>query len=143
MAFKGETISDTLAAVIRGEPDWTLLPAGVPFSVQQLIRRCLNKDARQRLQSIGEARIAIENIMEGRDATLSGSRSGIGLSGISGAMPGSSISPAKENRVLKIIAGSALAVLLVAAGFLLASILRHDNSASTSAIRFAIDAVGR
>src|SRR3984893_16418274 len=73
MAFKGDTVSDTLAAVIRGEPEWSFLRANVPTGIQQLIRRCLNKDSRQRLQSIGEARIAIENVIEGRTAAMRGS----------------------------------------------------------------------
>ena len=73
MAFRGDTVSDTLAAVIRGEPEWSYLPASVPSEIQQLIRRCLNKDPRQRLQSIGEARIAIENVIEGRTAAMRGS----------------------------------------------------------------------
>ena len=130
MAFKGDTVSDTLAAVIRGEPDWTFFPASVPNEIQQLIRRCLNKDPRQRLQSIGEARIAIENVMEGRIVPMRSS-------GISAA-PSSAVAPEKENRALKILAGCALAALLVAAGFLLANLLHSGNARENSPIRFAI-----
>jgi len=60
MAFFGETVSDTLAAVLRAEPDWSLLPAGTPRSIVRLLHRCLEKDPRQRLRDIGEARIAID-----------------------------------------------------------------------------------
>jgi serine/threonine protein kinase len=63
--FEGETISDILAAVIRAEPDWSLLPETTPPSMKRLIRRCLEKDAKQRLQAIGEARIAIEKLLAG------------------------------------------------------------------------------
>jgi serine/threonine-protein kinase len=42
------------------EPDWEALPTTVPASIQRLVRRCLNKDAKQRLRDIGDARIAIE-----------------------------------------------------------------------------------
>jgi serine/threonine protein kinase len=59
-AFEGEDVSDTLAAVLRGEPAWATLPASLPTAIQTLIRRCLVKDPRQRLQAVGEARIAIE-----------------------------------------------------------------------------------
>jgi len=58
--FAGETTSDTLASVIRAEPDWSLVPDTVPARIRELLRRCLQKDPKQRLQAIGEARIAIE-----------------------------------------------------------------------------------
>jgi Tol biopolymer transport system component len=59
-AFDGETVSDVLASVLKLEPDWKALPAGTPVSIQNMIRRCLTKDRKQRLQAIGEARIALE-----------------------------------------------------------------------------------
>jgi serine/threonine-protein kinase len=64
-AFGGETTSDILACVIRAEPDWSLLPASVPPRVRELLRRCLQKDPKQRLRDIGEARIAIEETLTG------------------------------------------------------------------------------
>jgi Tol biopolymer transport system component len=63
MAFAGETISDALAAVIRAEPDWNALPRNTPPRIREFLRRCLIKDPRQRLQAIGEARIAIEETL--------------------------------------------------------------------------------
>ncbi len=51
-AFDGEDVSDTLAAVLRGEPDWTALPGHVPPAVRVLIQRCLTKDRRQRVGDI-------------------------------------------------------------------------------------------
>ncbi len=63
--FDGETITDVLAAVVRAEPDWSLLPAATPGVVGNLLRRCLKKDAKQRLQAIGDARIALEEILSG------------------------------------------------------------------------------
>lgn len=59
-AFSGETVSDTLAAVIRADPDWDALQADTPLKVRELLRRLLNKDPKQRLQAIGDARIEIE-----------------------------------------------------------------------------------
>ncbi len=60
MAFHGETVTDTLAAVIKEEPDWSLLPVSTPARVRVLLRRCLQKDPKQRLRDIGDARIALE-----------------------------------------------------------------------------------
>ena len=64
-AFFGETVSDTLAAVLRADPDWSALPAGTPRSVTHLLKRCLEKDPKQRLRDIGEARIAIDAALRG------------------------------------------------------------------------------
>ncbi len=59
-AFRGETIQDTLAAVLDNAPDWSLLPAATPASVVRLLRRCLEKDPDRRLHDIADARIEIE-----------------------------------------------------------------------------------
>jgi serine/threonine-protein kinase len=64
-AFAGEDVSHTLAAVIMKEPDWEALPASTPPRIRLLLRRCLAKDPKQRLQAIGEARIAIEDCLAG------------------------------------------------------------------------------
>jgi len=60
-AFKGDDISDTLAAVLRQDLDWTALPASTPASVRRLIARCLDRDVRRRLRDIGEARIVLDD----------------------------------------------------------------------------------
>jgi len=59
--FAGETASDTLAGILKSEPDWDQLPAGLPFQVERVLRRCLSKDPRQRLRDIGEARVRLED----------------------------------------------------------------------------------
>ena len=64
--FAGETVSDTLAAVLRADPDWSLLPHGLPAPVGELLRRCLERDPRRRLHDVADARIAIEDVLEGR-----------------------------------------------------------------------------
>jgi serine/threonine protein kinase len=58
--FTGETISDTLADVLRAPIDFDKLPAETPRRIRELLGRCLNRDAKRRLRDIGEARIAIE-----------------------------------------------------------------------------------
>src|SRR5579863_5538138 len=60
-AFTGESVADTLASVLKVEPDWDALPKGTPASIRRLLRRCLTKDRKQRLQAIGEARIVLES----------------------------------------------------------------------------------
>jgi serine/threonine-protein kinase len=57
--FEGETISDTLAAVLKTEPDWSALPATTPPTVRRLLARCLDRDPRLRLRDIGEARVLL------------------------------------------------------------------------------------
>ena len=57
--FEGETTSDLLAAVLRQEIPWERLPASTPPHVRALLERCLERDPKQRLRDIGEARIAL------------------------------------------------------------------------------------
>ena len=70
-AFEGETVSDTLAAVLMKEPDWSALRAPVSSKVRDLLRRCLQRDVKQRLRDIGDARIALEE-EPGASASASG-----------------------------------------------------------------------
>jgi serine/threonine protein kinase len=60
-AFQGEDVTDILAAVVRAEPDWKLLPENTPPSIERLLRRCLRKDKRQRLQDATDTRLEIED----------------------------------------------------------------------------------
>ena len=62
-AFGGETASDTIAAVLTRDPDWTVLPPELPARIRELLRRCLKKDVRSRLQHIGDARIEIDDTL--------------------------------------------------------------------------------
>ena len=55
-----DTVSDTLAGILKGQPSWNALPEDTPPSIRALLERCLRKDPRQRLSHIAEARIAIE-----------------------------------------------------------------------------------
>jgi serine/threonine-protein kinase len=68
--FDGDTVSDVLAAVLTREPDWSGLPRATPTPVVRLLRRCLERDPRRRLQAIGEARLVLED--PGREAADSG-----------------------------------------------------------------------
>jgi serine/threonine-protein kinase len=62
--YAGRTLSDTLAGVLAREPEWDQLPADTPARVRSLLERCLEKESLQRLQAIGEARIAIERFLQ-------------------------------------------------------------------------------
>jgi eukaryotic-like serine/threonine-protein kinase len=63
-AFDGEDVTDTLAAVVRSEPKWDLLPDAVSPSVRVYLRRCLHKDSKQRVGDIRDVRLALEGAFE-------------------------------------------------------------------------------
>jgi serine/threonine-protein kinase len=62
-AFEGDDVSDTLAAVLRGAPDWDALPADTPTPIRKLLRRCLEKDRKRRLADIADARFEIDEAL--------------------------------------------------------------------------------
>ena len=61
VAFPGETLSDTIANVLKQEPEWESLPDETPAWLRVLLRRCLRKDPERRLRDIGDARLEIED----------------------------------------------------------------------------------
>jgi eukaryotic-like serine/threonine-protein kinase len=75
--FGGESISDSLAAVLTREPDFTLLPKDTPPRVRQLLERCLRKDRKQRLRDVGDAHIALQEPETGISGSPAGSRAWI------------------------------------------------------------------
>jgi serine/threonine-protein kinase len=62
-AFAGETVSDTIAAILEREPDWKGLPDETPTGLRRLLQRCLDKDPRRRLRDIGDVRIELEETL--------------------------------------------------------------------------------
>ena len=64
--FEGETVSDTLAAVLRQEIDWRLLPDATAPAIRSLLRRCLERNPKNRLHDIADARIVIDEVLSGR-----------------------------------------------------------------------------
>ena len=91
--FPGETVSDTLASVLKTDPSWDALPRATPPMLRRVLRSCLEKDPKRRLQAIGDRRLLLD------DLTLPGA-------------------PATSSRVTAIAVGSAaiLAVALLALG---------------------------
>ena len=95
--FAGETVSDVLAAVLRAEVDWKALPPGVPLELRRLLGRCLERDPKNRLHDIADARITIDEVLRG----------GPGL-----APATSAIGPAQGRRTLLPWAVAALAIVI-------------------------------
>ena len=62
--FEGDTVTDTLAKILEREPEWEQLPPGTPPAIRKLLERCLTKNLKNRLQSIGDARIVIQDQIE-------------------------------------------------------------------------------
>ncbi|HEX4824166.1 MAG TPA: protein kinase [Candidatus Polarisedimenticolaceae bacterium] len=67
--FDGETVSDTLAAVLAKDADWSALPASTPAKVRHLLERCLEKDPKRRLRDIGDARLELDEVLADRTAS--------------------------------------------------------------------------
>ena len=67
-AFPGDTISDTVAAVLKSEPDWSLVPSSTPYLARRVLSKCLRKDPRERLADIHDARIDLADALSHRDA---------------------------------------------------------------------------
>ena len=62
-AFQGEDVTDTIAAIVRGEPDWSALPTNVSEQVRLLLKRCLDKDPRSRVGDIAVARFLLNETL--------------------------------------------------------------------------------
>jgi Tol biopolymer transport system component len=69
-AFEGEDVSDTLAAVLRGEPEWAALPRDTPSSIHRLLHRCLEKNRKRRLAHIADARLDIDDALGATGAEM-------------------------------------------------------------------------
>ncbi len=106
--FVGETVSDVLAAVLKTEPDWRALPATTPARLRQLLGRCLERDAKQRLRDIGEARLAL----------------GGGDSHEVAAAPSASVGPARGRAAVRWATLALVALTSAAAGLWLSTRLR-------------------
>ena len=68
--FAGDTVSDTLAGVLKTEIDFTRLAAETPFALRQLLRRCLERNPKNRLHDIADARIVLDELLSGGPEAL-------------------------------------------------------------------------
>jgi serine/threonine-protein kinase len=92
-AFDGEDVTDTIAAIVRGEPDWTKLPAGTPQRIRLLLKRCVEKDRRTRISDIGVARFLLDETADtvtGAPEVTAGSRSRLAMA-VGGALVGAAL----------------------------------------------------
>ena len=64
-AFEGDDVSDTMASVLKSDPDWERLPVATPLVIRRLLRRCLIKDRKRRLPDIAVARLDIDDALSG------------------------------------------------------------------------------
>ena len=69
-AFPGETVSDTLAALLTREPDWAALPAATPASVRRALKHCLDRDIHSRFRSIADVRVEMAGTAEDHSVAL-------------------------------------------------------------------------
>jgi len=70
--FHADTSIDTLTRVLTLDPDWSALPEETPAAIRRLLRRCLERDVRNRLHDIADARLVIEDVLAGRDVPAAG-----------------------------------------------------------------------
>jgi hypothetical protein len=114
-AFPGVAVADTLGAVMRGEPDWTALPAATPAELRTLLRRCLEKDRARRLADIGDARLEIEDLQALRPSSRQAGRSER-VPQFAGA-PNKSVAPSAPRRARWVIALAFVAGAIFATAF--------------------------
>ena len=126
--FDADTVSDTLARVLMQEPDWQALEGKVPAPVLALLRRCLERDVRQRLQAVGEARIALEGFVSDPESLE--------------AQPAAvaSASPDRPSRPWRLIGGLVAGLLLGWLGSMLIG-SRSEVTPPAESWRFAIHPV--
>ncbi|MGH9241058.1 MAG: protein kinase domain-containing protein [Vicinamibacterales bacterium] len=63
-AFRGDDVSETLAAILRDDPDWSRVPADVSPEIRAFLRRCLRKDPAERIHHIADMRLALEGAFD-------------------------------------------------------------------------------
>jgi Tol biopolymer transport system component len=126
--FPGPTVSDVLAAVLRAEPDWQALPEGTPSGVRELLRRCLTKDARKRLRDIGDARIALDEMMTENEAS---------------AVQLADSAAGRKSSLVRVLPWGATAVLLLATAVLASMLYRRTADFPETAMISEILHAGR
>jgi serine/threonine protein kinase/Tol biopolymer transport system component len=120
--FAGGEVTDVLAAVLRQDIDWTALPPDTPPRLRLLLERCLDRDVKQRLRDIGEARVEIAKIESGAPDS------------VSGVIPAAAMHEASWRRALP-WAVAAVAILVAVLASL--SSLKQDPDTDT-VIRFTV-----
>jgi len=104
--FRGESASDVLAEVLKGEPAWILLPDDTPVEISQLLRRCLAKSRRDRLHDVADARLVIDDLLAQRSSP-----------GTAASSPDQKATSPTRRR-LGLVSAAAIAVTALVAGLL-------------------------
>ena len=122
--FDGESVSHTLADVLRSEIDFDRLPGDTPQSVRVLLRRCLDRDVKARLRDIGEARVALQRY----------------LADPAGARPASAAAVPPSGRPMLTAAAIGVAAIAMAAAAALAWVHFREQPPVTTPVRFEMPA---
>ncbi len=125
--FQGDSVSDTLAAVLRDEIDGESLPESVPPTTRALLARCLDRDPKSRLRDIGEARVALATLESGGEASTL-------LSSFAAVAPAEE-AEARSSKVPWLVAALAILAAVVMGGLWL---LEDEAAASSSLVESAI-----
>jgi Tol biopolymer transport system component len=138
VAFEGETVSDLIADILTGDPDWDSLPAATPPRVRELLRRCLEKDVRRRLRDMGDARIELEDTLSPRGTTSSAAVSASIAAGVDAGI--AATKPAKKSAgvglpLFAAIAGALVALLAIR---VIAPMVGGGKTAEHAPVRFRI-----
>ena len=112
----GETVTDTLASVVREEPDWTALPSDTPVQVRRVLERCLQKDPRNRLRDIGDVRLLLDEKSD--------------------ALPAPAIRKRQSRKPWILAAGCGVLSIVLAAALAVSSGWFHPKPADVGALRF-------
>jgi eukaryotic-like serine/threonine-protein kinase len=115
-AFDGEDVSDTLANILKSEPDWSSLPQDTPVSLRRLLERCLEKTRNRRLADIADARHDFDD---------------------TSATTGAAASPVAGTRLAERFAWVGAVLLAIAAGYVVAS--RSNKTIEPGEVRFEIE----
>jgi serine/threonine-protein kinase len=134
-AFDGDDVSEVMAAVLKLDPDWSLLPADVPNPVRRLLRRCLEKDPKKRLRDIGEGMVQLDEGLSGATAAMSMSMSGIAVSGLPSSL--AATTPERPTSLWRRAAPALAVMALVAlAAVAAAGWLRTTDVPAAGIVRF-------
>ncbi|OLC30673.1 MAG: hypothetical protein AUH28_15145 [Acidobacteria bacterium 13_1_40CM_56_16] len=125
-AFAGETVNDTIAAVLEREPDYQALPPSTPLKIQDLIQKCLRKDVNRRLHDIADARIEMEEALLAPEPKMA-------------RQPAAPETGARKNwrRAVWAVASAALVLIAVVIGFRL--LLPKSSPTQSLFTQFAIE----
>ncbi|MBS0192284.1 MAG: protein kinase [Phycisphaerales bacterium] len=116
--FPGETVTDSLGAILHREPNWSLLPPTTPARVRELLTKCLAKDRRNRLHDIADARLELERAISGQEWSAAEKSS-----------PGTAAA-----RFPGVVAACAMALLAGGTGWMLATRFARSTPASPTQI---------